>query len=150
VPDPIEVPTECSRCAQKVVCVNYWCWGFDAEKYLIGAICVNGSCKKRYVLFPDGRLWITRREFLVLDAVGSAFTAEVLDVGPNDPLNPKAKPKPLCRYSGCESTETERHHIVPKEYAEDEAAWPLVTLCGSHYKKWRSLLTSGLVPGEQE
>jgi hypothetical protein len=140
---PKDVPESCPDCGSKIVWGKFWYRGFENEALHVGALCSNATChddstKRRWVPFPHGQ-WIKMDDLLHLQLENKDLgLREVVDVGPSKLPDP-------CEYEGCEITNTQRHHIMPRAYMDDADKWPKVTLCVYHHDKWHAFLTTGLV-----
>tara|TARA_R110002012_G_scaffold256331_1_gene436359 strand:- start:100 stop:795 length:696 start_codon:yes stop_codon:yes gene_type:complete len=148
VVEPDQVPTNCHICGLNVLFARFYYKGFDVPDVLhIGIVCENLLCgrreetgerKVRFLTFKNHGSWIKEIDLERLQLDEHLGKNPVIDLGPDK------EPVP-CSYSGCERTQTERHHIMPRAYADDADLWPLVVLCTYHHDKWHAMLTTGLL-----
>mgnify|MGYP003650688885 CR=1 FL=1 len=143
--------------------IFYW-KGFENDKIKIGNVCSNKLCKKndigqydprkteqenedaltpRWVPFASHGLWINPENWEELK-LSSKELAErkVMKI---------EKKAETCGCKGCNNTDVEKHHIMPKGYCDlegpeamDADDWPLVVLCSYHHMRWHATLTAGL------
>lgn len=46
-----------------------------------------------------------------------------------------------CSVRGCQNTDVEKHHIMPRHLHNLYEDWPTILLCRKHHKEWHEFLT---------